>query len=107
VRATSSGKNIILPLTNSQGSSLSIVTRLRVERSRFNSFGGGGQEFYVFATAATPALGPTQPPFQWVLLAVAREVKRLGREADYSPPSSAELKNELSYTSTPSVRLGD
>jgi hypothetical protein len=28
-------------------------------------------------------------------------VKQLGREADHSPPSSAEVKNELSYTSTP------
>jgi hypothetical protein len=28
-------------------------------------------------------------------------IKRPGREADYSPPSSAEVKNEWSYTSTP------
>jgi hypothetical protein len=28
-------------------------------------------------------------------------VKRLVREADHSPPSSAEIKNEWSYTSTP------
>jgi len=27
-------------------------------------------------------------------------VKRPGREADYTPPSSAEIKNECSYTST-------
>jgi len=27
-----------------------------------------------------------------------------GREADYSPPTSAELKNAWSYTSTPPVR---
>jgi hypothetical protein len=32
-------------------------------------------------------------------------VKRLGREADQSPPSSAEVKNAWSYTSTPSIRL--
>jgi hypothetical protein len=31
-------------------------------------------------------------------------VKRPGREADHSPPSSAEV-NEWSYTSTPPVRL--
>jgi hypothetical protein len=29
------------------------------------------------------------------------EVKRQGSEFDYSPPSSAEVKNEWSYTSTP------
>jgi hypothetical protein len=28
-------------------------------------------------------------------------VKRPGREADYSPPTSAEVKNAWSYTSTP------
>jgi hypothetical protein len=28
------------------------------------------------------------------------EVKQTGREADHSPPSSAEVKKEWSYTST-------
>jgi hypothetical protein len=28
-------------------------------------------------------------------------LKQLGREADHSPPSSAEVKNAWSYTSTP------
>jgi hypothetical protein len=32
-------------------------------------------------------------------------VKRPGREANHSPPSSVEVKNEWSYTSTPSIRL--
>jgi hypothetical protein len=32
-------------------------------------------------------------------------VKRLGREADHSSPSSAEVKNAWSYTSTPPIRL--
>jgi hypothetical protein len=32
-------------------------------------------------------------------------VKRPGREADYSPPSSAKVKNGWSYTSTPPIRL--
>jgi hypothetical protein len=31
------------------------------------------------------------------------EVKRTGREADHSPPSSAEVKNAWSYTSTPNT----
>jgi hypothetical protein len=38
------------------------------------------------------ALGPTQRPIQWVPRAISLEVKRLGREADHSPPSSAEVK---------------
>jgi hypothetical protein len=32
-------------------------------------------------------------------------VKRPGREADHSPPSSAEVKNIWSYTSTPPISL--
>jgi hypothetical protein len=32
-------------------------------------------------------------------------VKRPGREADHSRPSSAEVKNTWIYTSTPPVRL--
>jgi len=28
-----------------------------------------------------------------------------GREADHSPPSSAEVKNAWSHTSTPAIRL--
>jgi hypothetical protein len=51
------------------------------------------------------ALGPTQPPIQWVPGALSLGVKRPGREADHSPPSSAEVKNAWSYTSTPPIRL--
>jgi hypothetical protein len=39
------------------------------------------------------AVGPTQPPVQWVVGALSSEVKRLGREADHSPRSSAKAKN--------------
>jgi hypothetical protein len=44
-------------------------------------------------------LGPTQPPIQWV------PGERPGRKVDHSLPSSAEVKNAWSYTSTPPVRL--
>jgi hypothetical protein len=47
----------------------------------------------LFSTASTPALGPTQPHPQWVTGALSPRVKRLGREADHSHPSSAEVKN--------------
>jgi hypothetical protein len=46
----------------------------------------------LFTTASRMALEPTQPPIQWVPGALSLGVKRLGREADYSPPSSAEVK---------------
>jgi hypothetical protein len=52
-------------------------------------------------TASRTALGSTQPAIQWVTGAVFLGLKRLGREADNSPPSSAEVKNAWSYTSTP------
>jgi hypothetical protein len=44
---------------------------------------------------------PTQPPIQWVPGALSLGVKRQGRESDHSPPSSADVKNVWSYTSTP------
>jgi hypothetical protein len=43
-------------------------------------------------TASRTALGPTQPPIQWVPGAFSLEVERPGREADHSSPSSAEFK---------------
>jgi len=51
-------------------------------------------------TASRTALGPTQRPMQWVPGALSLGVKRPGRETDHSPPSSAEVKNAWSYTST-------
>jgi hypothetical protein len=59
-----------------------------------------GLGIFIFTTAMSrTALGPTQPPIQWVPGALPLGVKRPGREVDHSPPSSAEVKNEWSYTS--------
>jgi hypothetical protein len=55
----------------------------------------------VLTTRSRTALKPTQPPIQWVPGAPSLGVKRPGREADHSPPSSAEVKNARSYTSIP------
>jgi hypothetical protein len=52
-------------------------------------------------TSYKPVLGSTQPPIQWVLSDLSLGVKWLGREADYSPPTSAEIKKTWIYTSTP------
>jgi hypothetical protein len=52
-----------------------------------------GLEIFVFITASSrTALGPTQPSIQWVAGALSLGVKRPGREADHSPPSSADVK---------------
>jgi hypothetical protein len=52
---------------------------------------------FLFTTAPRPALGLIQSPIQWVTGALLMRVKRLRREADHSPPSSAEDKSAWSY----------
>ena len=47
-----------------------------------------------------PALGPTQPLTQWVWGGSFMRVRRTGIQVVHSPPSSAEIKNAWSYTST-------
>jgi hypothetical protein len=59
----------------------------------------------LFITASRTALGPTQPPIQWVPGALSLGVKQPGRQADHSPPSSAEVKNAWSYTATTPICL--
>jgi hypothetical protein len=60
-----------------------------------------GQGIFLFTTASRTAVGPTQPPIQWVTGVLSLGIKWPGREADHSLPSNAELKNVWSYTSTP------
>jgi hypothetical protein len=56
---------------------------------------------FIFTTASRSAVGSTQPPIQRVPWTLSRGVRREGREADHSSPSSAEVKNVWTYTSTP------
>jgi hypothetical protein len=56
---------------------------------------------FLLTPASRPALEPTEPPIQWSPEALSLGVKRPDREADHSPPSSAEVKNAWSYASTP------
>jgi hypothetical protein len=43
------------------------------------------------------ALRSTEPSIQWVMV-FSPGVQRPGRDVDDSPPSSAEVRNELRYT---------
>jgi hypothetical protein len=61
----------------------------RGSRVRFRA---GGLGIFLFTTSSRTALGPNQPPIQWVPGALSLGVKRPGREADPSPPSSVEVK---------------
>jgi hypothetical protein len=50
------------------------------------------------------ALGPTQPPIQWVPGTPSLEVKWPGCEADHSPLSSAEVKEWVElYLQSPNM----
>jgi len=62
--------------------------RLQVGWQGFNFRRNG---IILFVAASRPALGPTQPPIQWVSRAITPGVKRPGREADHTPPSNAEV----------------
>ena len=54
----------------------------------------------VFPHLSRLALGPTQPPYNGSRI-FPGDKKRPGRNANPSPPSSAVVKKEYSYTSTP------
>jgi hypothetical protein len=67
--------------------------------SGWSSSPGRGKNFHI-SMSSRSAMGPTQPPIQWVPAAVSPGVKQPGREADYSP-TSTEVKKTWIYTSSP------
>jgi hypothetical protein len=72
----------------------------RRPRSReFESWGAGKNS--QFSMSSRPAVGSTQPLIQWVPGTLSPGVKQQKREADHSPPISAEVKKPWAYTSTP------
>jgi hypothetical protein len=79
---------VVCKRTSSVGIALGYGLDDRGSRVRFPA----GLGIFLFTTASRTALGPTQPPIQWVPGALSHGVKRSGREADHSPPSSAEFK---------------
>jgi hypothetical protein len=55
---------------------------------------------FLFSTTSIPALRLTQPPSQWVPGGLTPGLKRPGREADHSPPTSADVKKMWTSIST-------
>jgi len=83
-------------MVTSRSSSVNVVTRLHTGRLGFDSRQKKEFVFFLFlATASRPVLGHIQPPIQQV-----PGLKQPRREADHSLPSSTEVKNTWSYTST-------
>jgi hypothetical protein len=74
---------------------------LRAGRPRGQSLSPGKDKIFLISMSSGLALGPTQPPILRATGALSPGVKRQGSEADYSTPTSAELKNTWISTSTP------
>jgi hypothetical protein len=75
---------------------------LRAGRPRDQSSGPGRVKNFNFSISSRSALGSTQPPIKRLPADYFPPgVKRQGREADHSPPSSDEVKKTRAYISTP------
>jgi hypothetical protein len=55
--------------------------------------------------SSRPALGSTQSPIKWVPGALSPRIKRPGREADHSPPDSADVKKNVDLYIHSPIRL--
>jgi hypothetical protein len=82
-------------------SSVGIATSYGAGRQSDLSSSPGRGKIFRLSTSFRPVLGPTQPPLQRVPGALSAGVKLSEREAENSPPTSAEVKNTWVYTSTP------
>jgi hypothetical protein len=60
-------------------------------------------KIFPFSIASRPAMGSIYSPIPWLSDILSLEVKRLGREADHSPPSRDEFK--IGGAITPLLRM--
>jgi hypothetical protein len=86
-------------LNKSRDSSIGIETGYGLDNQWVGVRHSGGKNC-LFSESSRLALGSTQPPIQRVLEALSLGVKWQEREADRSPPASAEVKKMWIYTST-------
>jgi hypothetical protein len=77
-------------LARSQDSAFGIATGYGLD-DRGRSSSPGRVKNLLFSISSRPAMAPTQPPIEWVLGDLSPWVKQLEREADHSPPTSAEV----------------
>jgi hypothetical protein len=80
-------------LKMSRDSSVGISSGFELDdRMIGDSILGGGWEFFCSTPCPDRLWGPPKTRIQWVPRALSLGIKFLGREADHSPPSSAEAK---------------
>jgi hypothetical protein len=78
---------------------------LRAGRPRGRNSSPGGVKNFLFYTSSRPALGSTHPPIQWVPGTLSPGINLPGREADQSPPTSAEVKKNVDLYMHSPIRL--
>jgi hypothetical protein len=82
-------------VTRSRGSSVSIVSDYGLDDRAIEVRSPAGAEDFPLTSVSRPALGPTQPPVQWVPGVLSPGVKRgRGVMLTTNPQSSAEVVNE-------------
>jgi hypothetical protein len=83
--------------SSSQGSWDSVIS---LASSYSRSSIPGRVKNFLFSTSSRPVLRSIKPPFQWVSGAFSAWIKRPGREANRSSPTSAEVKKIWIYIFT-------
>jgi hypothetical protein len=85
----------------SQNNAVGIATGYGLYVKRSRSSNPGRFKNCLSSTVSKPALGPTQLPIQLVPRVLPPGVRRPGREAEYSPSTSAQVKKMWIYTTAP------
>ena len=96
-------KELSYPSYMSQHGVVSVATRLRASWSEVSWFDSRQGRRFVSSQKCSLRLAPEhmQSSVRWVPEALYRGIKRPWHEADHLRTSSAEIKNEWSYTYTP------
>jgi hypothetical protein len=81
--------SIAINVTCGRVSVVGIATGYGLDDARSRSSSPDRVKNFLFAMSSRPALGPTQPPIQWVPGDLSTGVKRQEREADQSPPDNS------------------